>query len=245
VDERERAVDQPVADPVEPRHRPRLDAVEPVADDVLGPSLDDGLEHRVCVGRVVRAVPVGHQHDRRVGLADALADRLALSRTRLDDHAGAVLLGDPPGAVGRPSVDDEDVLVAAFDEPAHHLADGPGLVEGREQDADVRTGVHHRSLGGVAQKPAGSVAAPSSPEPAARAASPSTSPVYRRPPVYRVVSSRVRWRRLLPALAEVLPHLGASAPVGDGREVIVVLDGVGTVGPTVGVSGTHSYSDRG
>jgi len=102
--------------------------------------------HALCVDRPVGHVGVSHQHVLGIDRVDGLADRLAFPLPRLSHHSRAGLGGEFAGAIGRPPVDHQDVIQPGLLVGSNHVDDRGRLVEGRQEDTDVRARWHYRGV---------------------------------------------------------------------------------------------------
>src|SRR5262249_56740015 len=123
-------------DRIEPIGRQRLAPVEPPSHhDRAAPSARR-VQQELEVGRTVLSITVERHHGRGATLArrrDTRADRRALAEpARAADHLGARAPRERRAVVARTVVDHQDRAVRA--RSRHHVPDGLGLVEDRDDD---------------------------------------------------------------------------------------------------------------
>lgn len=146
MDDRERSVDNAIAEVVQPRHRPVVHARKPVADDVFV-AVVERLQHRLGVRRFVRSVPVQHQHVLRFDVFQALADGLPLPDAALFDDARAVLRRHIARPVVGVTVHYEDVREALLAEAVDDFANRLSLIQRGDEHAHVLSVGHCRGNG--------------------------------------------------------------------------------------------------
>src|SRR5205807_3608762 len=130
-------------------HAPRLAPRGARAADEGGAPLGDRRDQGSDLLGGHAAVAVDeHEHGGVGAGGDAGEAGVAIAATGLVDHPGAGGGGDRRGAVAAAVVDDEDVGGETGGDAAHHLGDGPGLVEGGDDHgaAGGLVGAGHRAI---------------------------------------------------------------------------------------------------
>jgi len=130
-----------VAEPLMGRDCTRLETPqEPAADDKVRVTPRDRPEHTREAGGVVGVVPIQEDQDvgaQLRGAVQACEARPAIASALFSHDDGALGAGDVARAVRAPVVDDDDGIDAISWELAEHARYGVGLVERRDDDADI------------------------------------------------------------------------------------------------------------
>jgi hypothetical protein len=98
-----------IADPVQPRHRPTLNATGKAVAEHQVVTVAKLLDQRGDGGEVVAVVSVAHDHELAAGGLDAAAKRIAVALLGDVNDPDAQLFRDDLGAVGAAVVGDDDL----------------------------------------------------------------------------------------------------------------------------------------